>query len=366
MAAVNPPSYLQTGNHSAIADRKTTSALLMPGSGAASVRSGVRPSNDNAGLQVAANGTPNNTVIVGAGQVVIQGTAGGDAYVCTNDANVTLTIGAASTTQSRIDLIVARVYDQEQNGADPSNSWALEVVTGTLSSGTPSAPATPARSYGLAEVLVSAGASTVITSAKITDKRGNTRLAGLGGIIPVISSATMPSNPYAGMAAFCIDIEELRIWSGSAWDRSPMGALPDPVFGGDASTFTLGADLSLRNFSPRVKVDLTLARPAWCIIRLAAVLRLQATTSAQLYVRLECHNATAFVGAPSPIGTFGNAMSLFVGSSGDRFDVHDSIAVFAKINAGLNTFEAQYETAGAANPRAVIAPCIEVLPVRWA
>src|SRR5206468_8291587 len=137
------------------------------------------------GLAVRAAATANNTVIVGAGTAFVVESDGTGVYVCHNDADKTLTVPAASTTQSRRDIVVAQVRDSTISGAN--DDWVLQVVTGTPSSGTPVAPAVPANALALADYLVPAGSSTVVTSANINDRRVNA--TALGGVISVLSTS---------------------------------------------------------------------------------------------------------------------------------------------------------------------------------
>ncbi len=121
-------------------------------------------------LLVSANGTPNMTVLVAAGEALINGTQSSiyqGAYHCLNDASVSLSIAAADPTNPRIDLVVAQVRDAAYSGSN--NDWILAVVTGTPAP-SPSPPATPNNAIVLAQVAVAALASS-ITSGNITDKR---------------------------------------------------------------------------------------------------------------------------------------------------------------------------------------------------
>jgi hypothetical protein len=205
MAEITPPSYLQNGAHSALSDRLTVSGLLQPGGTGLSSRGGVRATSDGNGLAVRAAATANNTVIVGAGTAFVVESDGTGVYVCHNDADKTLTVPAASTTQSRRDLVVAQVRDSTISGAN--DDWVITTVTGTPSSGTPVAPAVPANALALGDYLVPAGSSTVVTSANINDRRSN--VSALGGVMSVLSTA-LPVNPYRGMTVWCTDTEDMR------------------------------------------------------------------------------------------------------------------------------------------------------------
>lgn len=164
MAERTPPLYLQGGSHTAINDRR---AIARRASYGGTLVEGVFANGD---LKVTANGTPNMTVNVAAGAAIVAGTEASTqgAYEVDNDASVSLAIAAADGTNPRRDLIVARVRDAAYP-ASATNTWALEVVTGTPAA-SPADPTLPANSYALARVAVAAGATT-ITSGNITDLR---------------------------------------------------------------------------------------------------------------------------------------------------------------------------------------------------
>jgi hypothetical protein len=105
------------------------------------------------------------------------------------------------------------------------------------------------------------------------------------------------------------------------------------------------------------------------MIRMSAVMRLKAIASASIYMQLNVTGATTWVGgppSPGPGSDFGNTYGLYVGSSTERLDNHDSMVFTARFNAGTTNVEAQYMTIGSASPRAIIAPSVEVTPLRFA
>lgn len=122
-----------------------------------------------AGLAITANGTPNMSVNVAAGEGIIFGTEQAEqgAYHVYNDATVNKTIAASDPTNPRLDIVVAKVQDAEYSGA--TRAWSLAVVTGTPAA-SPADPSVPANSISLARVAVGAGVTT-ITSGNITDLR---------------------------------------------------------------------------------------------------------------------------------------------------------------------------------------------------
>lgn len=145
-------------------------------------RSGVMASGDTGGtggsshmamrVKPAASGL---SVTVEMGNCVINTPSQG-AYMCALDSQKTVPLAAASSTTNRIDLIIARVYD-DQNAAISSPSgvrkFCVEVWQGDPATGTPSIPnPTPAAGWTpLAAVTVNKTVSSLTTS-NIQDLRG--------------------------------------------------------------------------------------------------------------------------------------------------------------------------------------------------
>jgi hypothetical protein len=146
-----------------------------------------------------------------------------------NDANKTLTHGAAPGTagQSRRDLVCARTQDAQYAGA--TNAWDLRIIAGTASA-SPSDPALGNNEIALARVTVAFG-QTTITNANITDLRP--RMFASGGIA-VVNSARRPGVLYGpmsdnalaspaapgaeeGMGIYETDTDKLQFYSGTAW-----------------------------------------------------------------------------------------------------------------------------------------------------
>ncbi|MBB1153527.1 hypothetical protein [Amycolatopsis dendrobii] len=146
-------------------------------------RSGVMASGDSGST----TGTPTHmamrvapvanalSVTVEMGNAVIN-TPGQGAYMCALDSQKTLALAAASSTQNRVDLVVARVYDDLNTSiSSPSGTrkFCVEVWQGDYSSGAPTTP-TPTPTNGwtpLAAITVNKGA-TSLTAANIQDLRG--------------------------------------------------------------------------------------------------------------------------------------------------------------------------------------------------
>ena len=213
MTVINPPGWLQNAGSTHTAeqmrnfvylpsDQKVTSTLIP--------KSAVDPGKGSK-LKVTQTGSPSMGVIVGSGHAKIGGTESSKqgAYGVMNDADLTLTVTAAHGSLNRIDLVVFKVEDSQYSGAN--NTSSLVMVDGTPAS-SPVAPTAPANSIVLAEVLVSAGVSTIV-NANITDQR---RFAGTG-IIPVNASGDLPAAGQAGRYRDRLDTGILERDNGSAW-----------------------------------------------------------------------------------------------------------------------------------------------------
>lgn len=181
LTGLDQPLWLQNSTYPAALDR----ALI-----ASALETGVLGAGELAVTQRGAGA--NMSVDVAPGRVVVpmtdapnQGSA-----LCRSTAVNNLTVtGAPGAGLSRIDLVIARVYDASLIGGS-INGWQLEIVTGTPAS-SPAAPASPVSSLVLAQIAVAAGQATV-TNANITDRRvsGGSELA----YAELTSSLTVPPN----------------------------------------------------------------------------------------------------------------------------------------------------------------------------
>lgn len=209
MAVETPPVFLQAGSHGAELVRRALYSQL-------GLRGGIIAAGD---LAVAQNGTPNMTVLVATGQVVVPGSEATyqGAYLCENRGSMSVTIAAADATNPRYDLIVARVRDAAYSGG--TNTFAIESVTGTPAA-SPAEPAIPANSWVLARVSVVA-LDTTITTGDIVDRRTTGtgqfgRAAAVGATI-TCTSTTRPTVPFQGMRIFETDTDQELVYTGSVW-----------------------------------------------------------------------------------------------------------------------------------------------------
>jgi hypothetical protein len=155
------PLWMEAKKYPARLDRQLLAALFTEGVHVPA----------NGGLKVAPRAAgANMSVDVAAGLAGVTGdnAAGQGLYLCKSTAVENLPIAPAPGSDSRIDLVIARVLDGTVTGG-VSHEWVLEVLTGTVAAA-PVAPAVPASAIPLGEVLVAAG-TTSIGAAKITGRR---------------------------------------------------------------------------------------------------------------------------------------------------------------------------------------------------
>ncbi len=171
--AVESPPWAQT--HSNYGAAQTRRAVFFPLSAAG----GVKGPGD---LLVTANGTPNMSVNVATGEIIIPGSnADQGSYYGLASTITNLVISASNPTNPRIDTIAATVQDIDYSGA--SDEWVLQVVTGTPTAGATlsnldGVATLPSNSLLVAYVLVPAAASS-ITSGDIADERVHSSLTGI-------------------------------------------------------------------------------------------------------------------------------------------------------------------------------------------
>lgn len=162
------------------------------------------------GLAVSVGGSPESvTVTPGAGTIYDPIFAGGG-YDFEIPASVNLSLPARpSSGQSRIDLIVARVYDPDI-GLGSVREVKIERVGGSPAA-SPSTPSAPAGSLALATLTVPNSGSITVTSS-------TARSVAAGGIIPVATTAFRDNlAAYAGMSVWNAQTSRMEVYTGSAW-----------------------------------------------------------------------------------------------------------------------------------------------------
>ena len=175
MALRTPPRWLQAGVHTAEDDRLWLTSL-MGIQGVVNVP-GYLPQTAapyTGDLAVNAVATPSMNVVISAGAAYIKGSIGSSTtqgiYHVYNDAPITASVATAPTSNSRIDLVVLQITDASYGST--TSTVVYNVISGTASA-SPVAPATPASSIALAQILVGTNV-TSITGSNITDLRTRT------------------------------------------------------------------------------------------------------------------------------------------------------------------------------------------------
>lgn len=259
-ASPDPPLWMQNASYGAVRDRELVATLWSPG-----VRG---PTN----LLVAPRAAGANlSVDVAAGQCVIAGTDTPTqmAYLARNAAGINLPInGPPPAGQTRIDRIVARVYDTAVIGGSV-NGWTIEVVEGTAAV-SPAPPAVPASALALARVSVPAGLAAV-AAANITDDRvywGGPGAAwtpytpdwsttGTGAVQPVLGNGTLIGRYCLITPKLCAVYLQLNV--GSTTNPGRMGiqfGLPYPGNGAHRNVLN-GYCLSAGRYFPGFGVILS-------------------------------------------------------------------------------------------------------------
>jgi len=150
-------------------------------------------------LLVAQHSTPNMSVDVAAGEVVMPGTESTfqGFYYALNDALYVKTIATSDATNPRWDLVVAAQRDDfySTHGGTPSvaNTWDIYVITGTPAP-SPALPGTPTNAVTLAKVVVPANSTTVV-NANITDLRPVLPITTAG----LVTGAALKATGIAGL-----------------------------------------------------------------------------------------------------------------------------------------------------------------------
>jgi hypothetical protein len=240
LTGMDQPLWLQNSSYPASLDRLLVESTLEPG---------VQGLTELAVSQRAAGA--NMSVDVAVGRAVVPMTDApnmGSALVRSTAVNNLTVAGAPAAGTSRIDLVIARVYDASVIGGS-INGWQLEIVTGTAAS-SPAAPATPASAIVLARLAVAAGQATVAT-ANITDQRvipGVWRpyaavLTGGGGN-PVLGTGGLVTGRYRQQGKTCDVLITIKFGPGSSGglgnltisvpllpNQAAFAPLPNPAVG---------------------------------------------------------------------------------------------------------------------------------------
>lgn len=182
LTGLDQPLWLQNSTYPAALDRTLIEATI-----AAGVFSGA----DLAVTQRAAGANMSVDVAAGRAAVTLTDAPNQGRALCRATAVNNLVIGGAPAAGlTRIDRIVARVYDASLIGGS-INGWQLEVVPGTPASSA-SPPSIPTSSLPLARVTVPAALAS-ITNANITDDRAMTASG-----LPTTTERYWAGDPFIG------------------------------------------------------------------------------------------------------------------------------------------------------------------------
>ncbi len=164
MAEINPPHFMANGCYSPLRDRRLLSAFVCV--------EGVK----NAGgvgtdLRVGASQSAPLTVTIASGEGFVQGDdiANQGMYFILNEGHTPVTLSPPDPTDSRVDLIVARIHDGQYGGEPEDAFWELEVVAG-VPSPVPVPPDLPNSALPLALVTIAPG-TTMLQPSMIQDLR---------------------------------------------------------------------------------------------------------------------------------------------------------------------------------------------------
>lgn len=142
------------------------------------------------------------------GQCVISRDGQGP-YICTLDQTGRVTLDDADPANARIDLVVARIWDERIG--DPLTGFAIEPVTG-VAAPEPSPPEVPAGAIPLARVPVPPGATQIDVST-LTDLRRAAHIrGGVGVLLPGDDPADL--GAYAGQTRYRGSLES---FDGEQW-----------------------------------------------------------------------------------------------------------------------------------------------------
>lgn len=195
-----------------LTDHRILNGSLLTSDGQLAVRGGVLPGATSGNLStvsaMVARVAPLKVVIPNS----ISATLG--PYVLVSDANVDITFDAGEAGVGRVDRIIARAYDNTNDGSGQTTG-SVYYLKGQASG---AATALPNNSVLLYEMTIPAGASAGgggVNFANAVDKRVYT--VAQGGIFPVANATDMAAitNGFEGMAIYRADLDTLFVHDGT-------------------------------------------------------------------------------------------------------------------------------------------------------
>lgn len=251
---------------------------FVAGAGASlGARSGVRASGSGTDLLVQAQSSPNMSVKVNPGVIIVQGSISSTqgAYTYALDSVITRSIPAAHATLSRTDLIAVRIRDASIDTSGQRDGDVV-VVPGTAGAGVPAMPI-DATYIEIGRVVVGA-AVTSIVSGNIADKRQFTAAA--GGVIPCGSAnEPVPTLSALGQPSYRTDRGWLRYSDGTNAQTIPR-VLGGTQWTGTGNFFTGG----LFSVEATVMASAGVSLPANTLIEVSAGIRVLCTGTASTFL----------------------------------------------------------------------------------
>lgn len=204
-------------------------------------RSGVRP-----GTSVTTVTASSTTWSCGAfaGVADVQAAAEAGPYTFAFDAATSGAVTAADASSPRVDIVYVQINDPSESDGSTVPA-ATRLYLAGVPAAAPVAPATPARSFVVANINVpisGGGSPTVSWVAPYA--------VAAGGVLPVASSAGYPANAHEGFIVDDAALDALVRFNGSAWVRVvPAETLADVVTFGAGWTAT-----NTTNHKPRLRM----------------------------------------------------------------------------------------------------------------
>lgn len=201
--------------YTSLQERALSTILAMPAD-RIHARPGRRPGASN-NLTVAIGSSPESAVIQG-GTGIVNDVAGGGSYlfVISAGSNTKPLTARPPAGQSRIDVVVVKILNVDERPADGTGirEVDLDIIVGSPSTGTPTAPTVPTGQLRLAELVIPA-------SGTITVQNPGQRIVALGGILPVASQTERDAIEaiYEGLMVYREDTDVFEARVNGAWER---------------------------------------------------------------------------------------------------------------------------------------------------
>lgn len=194
-------------------DRAAMTALMTPGGAGLAARAGRRPG----ALTVSIGGSPEAVTVPAHSGIITDPDGGAYLYAFPNAVSKDLDARPGAGT-SRIDLVVAHIYDADVHPADTSlRELDLEVVTGNAGA----VPVVPTQPDGTVLVAM----LSVPASGAISVNVNGPRTVAVGGILPVASQAERDAlTAYDGLVVYREDTDAYEGHANGGWQSMVAGA----------------------------------------------------------------------------------------------------------------------------------------------